>query len=95
MSTLSFHSESPAPAANYPQPPAFTSSVTLRHLRSAREIASVLSLRNEIDLSVHAGSPEFRTLEKKETKSVSWAHSRCTGRSSAPSAWFPWGTTSR
>jgi len=71
MSTLSCRAEPPAPAANFQQLPAFTSAVTLRHLRGAREIASVLSLRNEIDLSVHANSPEFATLEKKETKSAS------------------------
>jgi hypothetical protein len=46
-------------------------SVVLRHLRSQKEIESVLHLRNEIDLSVHhsAGS-NFAALEKKEMKSA-------------------------
>jgi len=46
--------------------------VVLRHLKRSDEIAGVLHLREEIDLSVHAAAgPHFATLEKKETKSAS------------------------
>lgn len=42
--------------------------VVLRHLRTPAEIESVLELRDEIDLSVHASvSSNFTSLEKKET----------------------------
>ena len=42
--------------------------LVLRHLRTPAEIAGVLHLREEIDLSVHAAAgPQFATLEKKET----------------------------
>lgn len=68
MSTLSAHAHSAAASAGFAQPPASMSAVTLRHLRSASEISSVLALRNGIDLSAHAGSPQFLALEKKETK---------------------------
>jgi hypothetical protein len=45
--------------------------VGLRVLNMPAQIASVLHLRDEIDLSVHAGaSSNFLALEKKET---SWA----------------------
>jgi hypothetical protein len=44
--------------------------LVLRHLSSPGEIARVLHLREEIDLSVHAAAgPHFAALEKKE-KSV-------------------------
>jgi len=44
----------------------------LRHLKQSDEIASVLHLREEIDLSVHAAAgPHFATLEKKETSADS------------------------
>jgi len=44
----------------------------LHHLRTPRQIASVLHLRGEIDLSVHAAAgQEFIRLEKKETTSGS------------------------
>lgn len=47
--------------------------VQLVHLRTPGEIARVLSLRDEIDLSVHtAAGRSFHELEKKET---SWASS--------------------
>jgi hypothetical protein len=46
--------------------------LVLRHLRSPSEIAGVLHLRDEIDLSVHAAAgPHFATLEKKETSAGS------------------------
>lgn len=50
-----------------------TQEVTLRHLKTAEEIATVLHLRSEIDLSVHAaaGAEEFARLEKKETSAGS------------------------
>jgi hypothetical protein len=42
--------------------------LVLRHLRTPAEIARVLHLREEIDLSVHAAAgPHFAILEKKET----------------------------
>jgi hypothetical protein len=42
--------------------------LVLRHLRTPAEIAGVLHLRDEIDLSVHAAAgPHFATLEKKKT----------------------------
>ena len=46
--------------------------VVMQHLRSPAEIASVLHLREEIDLSVHAASGlrEFEALEKKETSAA-------------------------
>jgi len=45
--------------------------LVLRHLRTPAEIAGVLHLREEIDLSVHAAAgPHFATLEKKETSAV-------------------------
>jgi len=47
--------------------------VQLVHLRTPGEIARVLPLRDEIDLSVHtAAGRSFHELEKKET---SWASS--------------------
>lgn len=50
--------------------------VVLRPLKTAADIASVLHLRDEIDLSVHAASgPQFGALEKKETSAGSWSHS--------------------
>lgn len=50
-----------------------TRDVTVRHLKGEQEIATVLHLRGEIDLSVHAagGAEEFRRLEKKETSADS------------------------
>lgn len=42
--------------------------VTLRHLRTPSQVQSVLHLREEIDLSVHAATASnFADLEKKET----------------------------
>jgi hypothetical protein len=46
--------------------------LVLRHLRTPAEIAGVLHLREEIDLSVHAAAgSHFVTLEKKETSAGS------------------------
>ena len=53
--------------------------VTLRHLKTPREIEAVLSLRDGIDLSAHASAADFRSLEKKETKLVLSARSSAVG----------------
>jgi len=46
--------------------------VVLRHLTRPDDIARVLHLREEIDLSVHAAAgPPLAMLEKKEMSSVS------------------------
>lgn len=54
-----------------------TQDVTLRHLKSAEEIATVLHLRGGIDLSAHTagGADEFARLEKKETSAGLSTHS--------------------
>jgi hypothetical protein len=76
MQTLS-HSSAPGlvpnMGADYAREPFAARDVVLRHLKTAAEIASVVELRDEIDLSVHAaaGPQDFHSLEKKETKSVS------------------------
>jgi hypothetical protein len=52
-------------------PPSLLSALKLHHLRTQEQIASVLHLRDEIDLSVHAAAgQDFVRLEKKETR---WA----------------------
>ncbi len=58
-------------------PRAFCASdVVVRHLKTPAEIASVLHLREEIDLSVHAAAgPQFELLEKKETSAGMSSHS--------------------
>lgn len=67
--------------------------VVLRHLKTPAEIASVLDLREEIDLSVHAAAgPQFETVEKKETKSGLSSASTWMASASAPSASFRWAT---
>lgn len=46
--------------------------IVLRHLTTPAEVAGVVHLREEIDLSVHAAAgPQFLALEKKETSAVS------------------------
>ena len=51
-----------------PAAPFGSEGVVLRHLKTPAEIESVLDLREEIDLSVHASaSSNFASLEKKET----------------------------
>lgn len=46
----------------------FYEDIVLRPLKTPSEIASILHLRDEIDLSVHASSgTQFAALEKKET----------------------------
>lgn len=52
--------------------------VVVRHLRTPAEVAGVLHLREEIDLSVHAAQgPQFEALEKKEMSWVSSSASTC------------------
>lgn len=52
------------------EPASSIQDVVLKHLKTEAEIASVLHLRDEIDLSVHAaaGLEQFAMLEKKEMK---------------------------
>ena len=65
-----------------PSEPRGIEAVTLRHLKTSSEIESVLHLREEIDLSVHASaSSNFAALEKKETNWGLSAHSSWTGTS--------------
>ncbi|MGZ5180474.1 MAG: hypothetical protein ACXWC6_07280 [Ramlibacter sp.] len=53
--------------------------VVLHHLETPGQIARVLHLREEIDLSVHAAAgPQFLQLEKKETSAVSCSVSSST-----------------
>jgi hypothetical protein len=73
---LQTHAYTPAaarmPAAQREREPFAARQVVLRHLKQSDEIASVLHLREEIDLSVHAAAgPHFATLEKKETSADS------------------------
>ena len=65
------------------------SEVTLRHLQSAKEIASIAHLRKEIHL-VAAGvsDPSFIAREKKETRRALWALSSAAAPSSGRSALF-------
>ena len=63
----------------------------LRHLRSASEIQSIVHLRDEIDLSVHAAAgPHFEALEKKETSAASSAVSSTAATGSGRSASCRW-----
>jgi hypothetical protein len=87
------------PAATY-VPPSFDGEalhihdVVLHRLRTPEEIESIVSLRGEIDLSVHAasGRRQFESLEKKETSAVSCSVSNSAASGSARSASFPWAT---
>ncbi|MDE2605547.1 MAG: hypothetical protein KGL68_06475 [Burkholderiales bacterium] len=76
--------------------PSVARDVVLRHLKDPAEIATVLHLRDEIDLSVHAagGLQQFESLEKKETSAGSCSPSTSTASGSAPSASFRWATAS-
>ena len=70
MQTQTVHAPGAAAIDPAREPRAFaTQDVTLKHLKSAEEISTVLHLRGEIDLSAHtaAGADEFARLEKKET----------------------------
>ncbi|MBK0393360.1 hypothetical protein [Ramlibacter algicola] len=97
MTALHLHTPSTVPAAAFGPRPSLAERVVLRHLRSPAEIASVLHLRDEIDLSVHtaAGRQQFETLEKKETSAVSCSASNWTARRSGRSASCRWATGSR
>jgi hypothetical protein len=65
--------------------------VVLHHLRTPDEIDSIVYLRDEIDLSVHAAAGrQFELLEKKETSAVSSSDSNSVVSGSAPSALSRW-----
>jgi hypothetical protein len=67
-------------------------SLAIHHLRTPAEIARILHLRENIDLSIHArAGGEFERLEKKETSAASSARSKCTASRSARSASCRWG----
>jgi len=72
--------------------PSSIDDVVLHHLRDARAIGEYLHLRDEIDLSAHAGAG-FAVLEKKETKSAWCSASSWTGFPSGRSASCPWAMT--
>ena len=62
-----------APALHAQRASTPTGGLKLHRLRTPEQVATVLHLRDEIDLSVHAAAgPHFLHLEKKET---SWASS--------------------
>jgi hypothetical protein len=63
------------------------SQVVLHHLRTPGEIAEILHLREEIDLSVHtAAGRAFELLEKKETSAGLSSVSSSVASGSGPSA---------
>jgi hypothetical protein len=65
--------------------------LAIHHLQTPSEIASILHLRENIDLSVHArAGGEFQRLEKKETNAASWVPSSSTENRSEPSGSFRW-----
>lgn len=62
-----------------PLRPAAFDLVELHPLKTRADIATVLHLRDEIDLSVHAAAGlHFEALEKKETSAAWSSHSICT-----------------
>lgn len=71
---MNLQSDSSPVAATLPpalaRQPFSSTDVVLQHLKTPVQVASVLHLRDEIDLSVHAaaGPQSFVSLEKKETK---------------------------
>jgi hypothetical protein len=71
-------------------PAGWTGRVVLRHLKSGEEIADILHLRGEIDLSAHQGDSNFAELDKKEMKSGWCSASSWTASSSGRSASCPW-----
>ena len=80
-------------AAGFPAETALSArAVVLRHLRTPAEIASILFLRDEIDLSVHtaAGRRQFEELEKKEMSAASSAGFSLAESGSARSGSSPW-----
>jgi hypothetical protein len=87
------------PAIAFMPPPAVKEGfhihdVVLHHLRTPQEVESIVSLRDEIDLSVHAasGRQQFETLEKKETSAGSSSVSSLAASGSARSASSRWAT---
>jgi len=82
------------PAAVMPlRAPLALGDVVLHHLRTPAEIADIVYLRDEIDLSVHAaaGRDTFERLEKKETSAGSSSGSSSVANGSARSASSRWG----
>lgn len=80
LATIQESRASAAPARRAPSA-APDGGLRLHHLRTPAQVATVLHLRDEIDLSVHAAAgSNYLHLEKKET---SWASS--SGSSSTPS----------
>lgn len=70
--------------------------VVMQHLRTPDEISSVLHLRDEIDLSVHAaaGPRQFKALEKKETSAATSSDLHWMASGSARYASCRWATAS-
>jgi len=97
MTSLDLHFHAPAVPPGLAARPSLADHVVLRHLRSAREVESVLHLREEIDLSVHtaAGRQQFEALEKKETSAASCSGSSWMARRSGRFASCRWATGSR
>lgn len=62
--------------------------VTLRHLKTPAQIAAILHLRDEIDLSAQTGA-NFLALEKKETNWALSLLSTLMAKRSAPSESCP------
>ena len=61
--------------------------VRFRHLRTPQQVHRIQHLREELSMPAHVrAAPAFIALEKKETRTVSWAHSSAWAASSAPSA---------
>ena len=61
--------------------------VVLHHLRTPEQVRGILSLRDEIDLSVHAAAgPQFGLHEKKEMSAASSSASNWVACGSARSA---------
>ena len=79
LGTLQDHRAGAAPLL-HAQPAPTGSRLKLHRLRTSAQVATVLRLRGEIDLSVHAAAgPHFQHLEKKETSwASSWASSSTT-----------------
>jgi hypothetical protein len=79
LGTLQDHRAGAMPLL-HAQPAQAGGRLKLNRLRTPAQVATVLHLRGEIDLSVHAAAgPQFQHLEKKETSwASSWASSSTT-----------------
>lgn len=84
-----------AVAPPLPQERGSFGAVVLRHLRTPAQVAAVLHLREEIDLSVHAAADpqHFSALEKKETNAALSMASTSRVKRSAPSDSCRWATS--